>query len=302
MKINACAARGAAIAVLATIALGACGGPPTERIATFAQSGATFAGEVPGVYDYALRKAADRQSAGLAEEHANMLTFENEKKRKDEAKKLIKDLGAKDDILNQRLQHFALMKRHAETLKSYFTSLARLAGGGPGEQVAAAVNGAAVGLEGLVPEIKKIELDGKKLTEAAGPLSEIAVGLFANARLKTHLDEYSGTVDEAVGLQQAMFQLLLDFERDAKLDTEKDKLESALKNVEDKLPADWPDRRRRLIALKLEPNPISAGLDAARELRAVFRDLLASGKGALARLQQTLVLMIAVKAIVDNEE
>lgn len=288
-----------AIVVLAVLALVACSGPANERIAAFAHSGATFAGDAPGVYDYAFRTAVDRESADLAAQHAKVV-----KQPSEHRSSLVEALGKahdeKEKHLEQRLQHFNLMKRHARTLKTYFAYLANLAGDDPSDQVATAMSGVAKRLGSLAPSVRDVELGGKKLINSLAPLSNIVVGIVANSRLKQHLEMYGDDVDEAIGMQQAMFELLLEIEGDRALIANKQEVRSALMNVGRDLPADWPDRRRRLFASQLQPSPISAGRDAARELRASFRDLNAGGDGALARLQEAVVLVKAVQAVFDN--
>ena len=295
------AVRGGTITVLAALALAACSGPANERIAFFAQSGATFAGDAPGVYDYAFRTAVDRESANLAAERTQIAKLPAEK-WPPLAEALGKSLDAQDGQLRKRLEYFTLMKRHAGTLKVYFGRLASLAGDDPGEQVATAVGGVAERLVSLKPRVGEVELGGKKLTDLFAPLSKIVVGFVANARLKKHLETYGDDIDEAIGLQQAMFELLLEIEGDRAIIPAQQEVRSALTNVGRDLPADWSDRRRRLFALQLQPSPISAARDAARELRASFRDLSAGGDGALARLQQAIVLVKAVKAVFDNAQ
>ena len=290
-----------AIVVLTALALVACGGPANERIAAFAQSGATFAGDAPGVYDYAFRAAVDRESADLAAQHAQIV-----KRPADDRSSLVAALGtaldAQDLHLKQRLQYFNLMKRHAETLEAYFAYLANLASDDPSEQVATAISGVSEQLSSLAPSVRNVEFGGKSLVALFAPLSKIVIGLVANSRLKKHLETYGDDVDEAIGMQQAMFELLLEIEGDRAIIANQQEVRSALMNVGRNLPADWPDRRRRLFASQLQPSPIGAGRDAARELRASFRDLSAGGDGALARLQEAIVLMKAVKAVFDNAQ
>ena len=290
-----------AIALLAALALVACGGPANERIAVFAQSGAAFARDAPSVYDYAFRTAVDRESADLVAKRA---LFANDPE--EDSSEASGQLGtAFDDqatLFEQRLTYFKLMKRHAGDLEVYFVNLASLAGSDPREQIATAVDGMAGSLVSLVPEIKQVELGGSKLIEKLATVSEIVVGLVANAHLTKHLEEYGDDIDEAIGLQQAMFELLLEIESDRAFAAEKQEIRSALLNMEHDLPTDWSDRRRNLLFFQLHASPISAGRDAAGELRTSFRDLLAGGDGALARLQQAIALAKAVTAVFNNAQ
>lgn len=304
MAVITRAARGISLALLAALTLVACGGPANERVAVFAQNGATFASDAPGVYDYAFKTAVDRESAGLAAQRAK-IAEQPEKDRHSLIAVLGQTLDAQNVEFRQRIEYFKLMKHHAATLEVYFANLASLAGEGPGEQVASAVGDVAERLNSLAPKIRSVKLFGKNLNGLFAPLSKIVVGLVANAQLKKHLEKYGDDIDEAIGLQQAMFELLVEIESDraepAK-QAEQQEIRSELMNMDHDLPTDWSDRRRHLLAVQLHLSPISAGRDAARELRASFRDLSSGGDGALARLQQAIVLVKAVKAVFDNAQ
>lgn len=290
--------------VLIGLILTACAGPSNERIARFAQSGVSFAGQIPRVYDYAFGRAVERDSETMLRDRKRVrdLLGKNLLTKADASKALQKQYDETRAQFEKRLQSFNTMKKHASALSSYFVALNALASGASSEAAGNAAAEFARQLGGLAPEVKTVSLGDKSLTSLIGPLAQLAVAEFTNARLQAHLERYAKTVAEAIAYQRAMFELLIEIERNRKKAPGDTEIRQAFLRVEKDLPPNWVQQNLQSFSFQLQPSPISAARIAAEQLQTNFEELAKGGQGALPRLQRSVVFAETMLTIYQSSQ
>ncbi len=286
--------------VFVALTITACAGASNQEIASFAQSGVTFSGQIPRVYDFAFQQAVERDTADILKSRERLRKLQLSGPQLAAAKT---GLGQQYDnnlqAFEQRLDSFRTMKEHASTLGAYFVALNALASGASSEAAGNAANGLVNKLGGLAPEVKTISFGGAPVATLVGPLAKLAVASFTNARLQEHLNTHAGTVQEAIALQRTMFELLLEIERDREKIPADVGVKQSLLNLDKDLPPDWARQRQQSFTFKLQPSPISVALSAAKELESNFDQLVEGGQGALASLERSIVFVETVVTIFE---
>ncbi len=286
--------------VFLALTITACAGASNQEIASFAQSGVTFSGQIPRVYDFAFQQAVERDNTDLLRNRERLRKLQLTGPQLTAAKTgLEQQYDANLQEFEQRLESFRIMKEHASTLGAYFVSLNALASGASSEAAGNAANGLVTKLGGLAPQVKTISFGGAPVADLVGPLAKLAVASFTNARLQEHLKTHAGTVQEAVALQRTMFELLLEIERDREKIPADVGIKQSLLNLDKDLPPDWARQRQQSFTFQLQPNPISVALSAAKELESNFNQLVEGGQGALASLERSIVFVETVVTIYE---
>lgn len=267
-----------------------CAGSSNERIANMAQSGIVFTAHAPGVYDYAFDRAVSRENQDLIKKREKLRKIaNNDESRKTAAAALNTAYEDTKRQFIQRLNYFTLMKEHAWALREYFLALNVLASGAKSEAAGNAANGIVTELTKFEPDIKQVSIGGSALSDLIKPVTALAIGAFTNHRLNEHLQANAKTVLEAIGYQQAMFQLLVNIERDRKMTTSAEKLRRSFVNLDQDLPSDWSQKSRESLTFEMLANPITAALAAAEQLAQNFQLLVEGNQGAVSSLERSVV-------------
>lgn len=297
MHINPCRSWNGPVrllVVLTALLLGACAGTSNEDIARVSKSGIAFSNQAPRVYDFAFEETVKRDNAELLKERerTRAVVGSTSPEQAQALKTALQTRFEQTQIaIQKRLEQFRVMKNHSATLGRYFVTLNALASGATSEAAENAANGIANQLGELVPGVKAVSIGGKNLSELAGPATGLIVASFTNSKLNAHLARYGTDVLEAIGLQKAMMALLVEIQVDrlqARLDTS---VEQSFLNLDKDLPADWQQRRQQNFNVQLQPNPLTAGLQAATELESNFKQLAQGNQGALDSLERAIVLV-----------
>lgn len=284
-----------AAVLLALFMVAGCAGASNEQIAQVAQSGEVFAAQVPRVYDVAFEIAVNRDSADLARQRQRAEGLPAE------AQAAVKQaFVANTKLLAQRSDQFDVMKAHARLLQTYFTRLNVLASGGGSAAAGQAASNAADELQKLVPKVKGISIAGSSVTDFIGPLVDLGVSTFTNARLQEHLKASGAKVQEAIALQRAMFALLLKFEQDRLTAAEDAAVMVAFDDFDKPLPSTWAAQRLKSFTPPPVTNALSAARDAADQLQSNYEELIAGGDGSIGRLRNALALVGAVVTVFET--
>jgi hypothetical protein len=280
------------ILVVLALGLSACVGPQTKDFAEFANSGVRFTEQTAKVYDYAFSQEVNADSVKIIGDR------EIVKELGTSVDSLTEALERRDNIFLERLEQFNLMKKHAILMRSYFTTLAKLASGENSDEAGKAAANIASQMENLVPKIKAIKILDMPISGLFQPLTKITVEAMKNGYLKKHLEQNGHTIWNAIALQQEMFLILrkIELEQDQQAWRKRENLElvKPLKNLKSDLPANWGEHRLALLTVSPAETPLSGAIQATEELQQNLKSLSLNQGNTIDKLERSIIWMNAL--------
>lgn len=256
--------------VMATALLaGACETIKLPDYQRFADAGVGYADAVPGVLDSAFVEAVRADSGVLRRMREQVPDVSVRSQR----------LADSTEKLRVRQQQLGKLADHAQLLRGYFVQLQALASTDADAAVGSRTQVIVDRLTALQPEIAGIEIDGKRVGQAAGGVAQLAVAAMRARALEAELRRNGATIRQAIALQRGALEILADQTRanaaSAQRAEERDRVALPYVRAGD-LPRDWDGQR--LDSLRATPSldavlaaeAAAKSLDAA--LAAVARD------------------------------
>lgn len=229
----------------------------------FADAGVGYADAVPAVLDSAFTEAVRADSGVLRRIREQVPDVAVRSQR----------LADSTEKLRVRQQQLAKLSEHAQQLRSYFVQLQALASTDADAAVGSRTQAIVDRLTALQPEIAGIELDGRRVGQAAGGVAQLAVAVLRARALEAELKRNGTTIRQAIALQRGALEILAEQTRanaaSAQRAEERDRV--ALPFVRPvELPRDWDWQRLQSLRARPSLDAVLAAEAAARSLDAAL--------------------------------
>jgi hypothetical protein len=175
--------------------------------------------------------------------------------------------------LRARQEQLAKLSEHAQLLRGYFVQLQALAATDADAAVGSRTQAIVDRLTALQPEIAGIELDGKRVGEAAGGVAQLAVAVLRARALEAELKRNGATIRQAIALQRGALEILAEQTRanaaSAQRAEERDRVALPYARAGE-LPRDWDWQRLQSLRTRPALDAVLAAEEAARSLDAAL--------------------------------
>jgi len=185
----------------------------------------------------------------------------------------------RNKLLKERFAVLGDLRRHAQLLRSYFVSLAALAGSSAPSDIGTSTEQMVSAIETLGSDIrKKQEINGESNAQMSGGAAKVIVAHFQNAALEKELRKRAKIIEKEIDLQQAVLEALAaQIKTDIQIALnrqETNEIVDPFRDPKDELSKDWASQRREILLSSLSLSAIDAASDAAKNLKTAFVALI----------------------------
>ncbi len=179
-----------------------------------------------------------------------------------------------NELLKERLELLADLRRHAFILRNYFTALGVLAESDAPSGIGKATEGIVTSLGEVNSRINTATIGDQSVSDFVGDAVPIVVAQFQRAALEKELKSRAETLERELDLQQAAMEALSkSMKTDLKIvlgHQESEEIVRPYVSSANPLPNNWTKRRRELLTSTCNLASVEAAADAAKNLKLSF--------------------------------